>query len=454
MRPVQRPVQRPFRPVLLSTLAAGLLVTLAACSPGATSPTTQPAAPSGAVQNVCSTANASLNPAPAKDLTIVALDASGHAIANQSIYAGFYKNDGTYLGLVFGTTDAHGAFAIDTTQHTWLANTPASAFIAVDGTATTPGLATACGNVDGAGTLTVSTGDAGLATVSVTPHSGGTATNTPFVVPAYTFHGKAREVTSLYAGDSRKVRMLDGSYDLGILTTLNSTAYLLYQPVTVSGATTESPDVATAPTTHLHTAIRDAGGKSLTQYGFGMFRADAGLDMRWGMTSGYPDFYLTPGTYAVKGWGELTDSHGASWWYTFDGPHYGVPLSGLDLTHAGTTVDHPFGGALTASLSTDAASYAAGATVTLTPKVTDPSGDTLAVVTEQSSSTSKDVGPTVTVKDPGGTVVYTKALAGSASPSFTLASGAASGTYTASFTWNLGPYQSAAASATATFQVQ
>lgn len=450
-----RLVQRSRRPAVLGILAAALLVTLAACGPAGTNSAATPTVPAGAVNNLCSQANAALNPDPSKDLTFVAHDAKGNAIANRSFVVGFYHNDGTYIGIFWGNTDAKGRYTIDVTKYSWLPSTPISAFIAVDGDATTPGLATACGNVDGPGTLTVSTGDAGLATVTLGPTSGGTATTTPYVFPAFTFHGQAREVSSLLAGATGTVRMLQGSYDLGLFTTFNGAAYLLYQPLTLSGSATVAPDVSTVPTAQLHASVQGpAGSQAMTHQGFTLFRADAGLDMHWGATSGLQDMYLTPGKYSVRGYGSLTDSQSVEWQYGFDDPSYFVKGGGMDLTQAGSTVTHVFGGALNASLGSDAASYAAGATVTLTPTIKDPAGDSLEYVTENPGSAATYVGPAVTVKDPNGKVVYTDTLTSNYPATFTLGSSAVTGTYTASFSWDLGPYQSAPLSASTTFQVQ
>ena len=434
---------------ILSTLSLTLVLVLAACGSSGSAPaTTTPQIPTGAVQNVCSTANASLNPAPAKDLTFVAQDAKGNAMANRSITVGFYKNDGTYMGNAWGTTDANGVYSMDTSKLTWLAGVPASAFVAVDGNATTPGLATACGNVDGAGTFTVSTGDPGLAAVTFAPHDGSSPTTAPYVFPAFVFHGKAREVNSLYAGATKKVMMLEGNYDLGLFTVSSGATYVLYQLTTISGATTVSPDVGTAPTAHLHYTLTGAtGGQVMTAQSITLFRAASNLDMYWGPNTNLQDVYVSPGTYWARAFGSLTDSGSLRWEYDF------FTAANFDLSTAGTSLSHTFGGALTGSLASDAASYAPGATVKLTPHVTDPAGDRLADVIEQTSPTISYAQASVTVKDPGGNVVYANNLSGMYATSFQLGSSAPAGTYTASLSWDVGPYQSGPVTASTTFQV-
>lgn len=439
---------------VLSTLSLTLLLLLAACGSSGSNSVATPLVPAGAVQNACSTANGSLNPDPSKDLAFVAQDAKGNAMANRSIIIGFYKNDGTYMGSVSGTTDKNGVFYVDTstTAYRWLAGVPASAFVAVDGDATTPGLATACGNVDGAGTFTVSTGDPGLADVTFSLHNGSSTTTVPYIFPAFVFHGEAREANALYAGATKQVMMLDGSYDLGMFTVSNGATYILYQPTTISGTTTVSTDVGTASTAQLHYTVTGAtGSQVMTAQSVAIFREASNLDMRWGPITNLQDVYVSVGTYKARGSGSLTDSAGLKWDYDFT--NFSTPNS-FDLTTAGGSLSHTFGGALTATLATDQASYAKGATVTLTPHAADPAGDLLTDVFEETSpSNGTYAHVNVTVKDPNGNIVYTNNLISMYATSFNLSSAAPTGTYTASLTWDIGPYQSAPLTASTTFQV-
>ena len=58
------------------------------------------------------------------------------------------------------------------------------------------------------------------------------------------------------------------------------------------------------------------------------------------------------------------------------------------------------------------------------------------------------------MRDPGGNVVYANSLDYSCPASFRLSGTDPTGTYTATLTWDVGPYRSTPLTATTTFQVQ
>ncbi len=437
----------------------------------------------GVDTRACTVGDDAKNPDPARYLAVVVTLADGTPVANAGVGLSLLSN-GAQTTAADGTTDANGvALMLDTQTDTW--PNPGGSYLGVAtayGAGATPAgvpfVVSACPDVGYPSTVHLVVDAPNLVDQTFSARVAGTEVGEVSVFPGITLDGAALFPAAWLGAPPFDVRMPAGPHPVlyatgvGLYTTATPPAYMIQRLESIDGTAVIRPDIDQEPRYTLDVGI-DANapaGMTLASLVSFLNGADARSFVGYDLT--VDQLAVTPGSYDVTVWTQMKDTQGASWSYSWAPPIH-------DLTPAGGSGSVTVGGALSMTLETPGTLYAPGDIVNTAATVVDPHGNTLDWLVDRGTLPAQGVaGPAprlhstavgpqrlapsaagvhgdmhLVIRDPQGTIVFddtSDTLYGS----YALPNAAATGTYSAEFTWAIGPYRSTPLSASTTFDVQ
>lgn len=438
---------------------------------------------SGVDTRACTVGDDSANPDPARYLAMVVTLADGTPVANAGVGLHLLGN-GRQADYESTHTDAAGvALMLDTQANSY--PTPGGTFLGVAevfGQGATPAgipfVVSACADVGYPSTVHLVVDAPNLVDQTFSARVGGAEVGALALYPGIDVGGTALFTAVRLGVPPLDVRMPSGPHPVlyvtgqGVYTPATPPAYVIRRTEAIDGTGTIAPDLDQEPHYTLDVAMDPGAPAGMTLDSVVPFLNDPAARSFTADDLMVDQIAATPGTYDTNVWTTMKDGQGAAWSYSWS------PASG-DLTPAGGSGTLSIGGALSMSLKTPGTYYAAGDTVSLDPKVLDPHGNALDWVVNRGATAARGGARTSTpgrrttagserplpsatgahgdmhlvVRDPQGTVVLDD-TSGTLYGSYTVPSGAPTGTYSATFTWDIGPYQSTPLSASTTFEVQ
>lgn len=436
----------------------------------------------------CTPGDSRLNPDPANDLVVQVLNASDMPQPDTRVDVMLLDPTGRNAHSLTATTDSAGVATLVDAATSYPPATGSYSAVLEASWGSQLSIVTACGDLTHPGTYLLRWNDPALEPLGVDVSAGSAAADLTRLSVGFPWGGKSILDQGNTLRDQVPARALPASYLLNVTLGTATDGYLLFLPMTVAGPTGLALDVTAQPTSEVVYTTRSASGDPGIGAPNFLYRQDPNVAES---NSWYLDasrLHVTPGDY----WGYsdlyLADGVGSDWRFMFGvrAAHFGP---------AGTSHQVSVGGALTASVATNKASYAPGDTVYLTPGVVDEAGHVLMHVYTYASTTTASTttastttastatvqrltlqalrpeatdpivrpqgfsgaGLNVTLLDPGGTVVATLTTdftSVSLPLELTLPAAAPAGTYTATLWMDLGPYQSSRLTASTAFTVE